>query len=117
MAKAHIRQEGDRVIASIDGKVIDLPWQAALELSRAFASAGRKAEEHAKHGVIIADSAILMRAGMPFTLTNNPRMLDAAKTEAVHNRDLRRFMPGIKSQEVVGTPSLIQHQPTKEQLQ
>jgi hypothetical protein len=53
------------------------------------------------------DSAILHRSGARFGLTDNPLIKAEAKKEAVHNRDLRRFMPdGIKSAEVIGAPTV-----------
>lgn len=55
---------------------------------------------------IAVDSAILIRAGVPLGLSNNPKILDMAKTEAESNRDLRRYMPGIKSEVQFGTPAI-----------
>lgn len=107
-----IRAEGDRVFANIGGRMfLDLEWKAALELGQAFVAAARQAEEVAKAERIAFDSAILVRAGVPFTLSNRPEIIEMTKVEAVHNRTLRRAMQGIKSASVVGMPVLFQEKP------
>jgi len=110
MNSARIRQVADRVHLELNGKLTDLPWDAALELARAITAQARLAESHAKAERLIYDSAILLRAGAPFGLAPTRRHLNAAITEAVSNRDLRRYLPGgVRSQEVVGMPAVIAH--------
>lgn len=110
-----VRQEGDRVLLLEGGRtVLELPWDAAVQLSKAILAQARKAEELVKAEQIIADQALLTRLGTPLGLTNNPAMLKAAANEAAWNRDLRRRVPlkragGIKSGAVFGTPKLIMH--------
>ena len=98
-----------------NGKTIDaMTPEAMIELARAMLGQAQKAKElRPKEAEKIAfDSALLLRAGANIGLSNNPKILDMAKTEAVHNRDLRRYMPGgVKSTSVVGTPGLIKHEP------
>ena len=108
-----VRQEGDRVLVLQKGKaLLDLPWEAALEVARALYSKGKLAEEQAKAGSVIMDQAILMRGGAPFGISNDPRIISEATKEAVHNRSLRRYMPGgVKSAEVVGAPTIIGGKP------
>lgn len=108
-----VRQYGDRVLVIEDGRLLwDLPWQAALALSRGLQQKGKLAEEHANANSIIMDQALLIRAGIPFGLTNRPDMLREAVKEADTNRDLRRYLPGgIKSEAIVGTPTIIQLRP------
>lgn len=102
--------DGDKVVVSFNQRLfLVLGHQAAADVAKALAQCAKQAEEHAKAGRIITDSAILMRAGFPFSLSNNEKILAEAAKEAAWNRDLRRFMPGgVKSEEVVGTPTLIQ---------
>lgn len=110
MAQLVFRQEGSRVLILLDGRLIEsMPWQAAVQASTALLIKGRKAEEHAKANQIIGDSALLIRAGIPLGLSNNPVIVSEAVKEANHNRDLRRYLPGgIQSTAVVGTPAVIQ---------
>lgn len=110
MSNARIRQVADRVHLELNGKLVDLPWDAALELARGLIAKARLAESHAQAERIIYDSAILLRAGAPVGLAPTRRHLNAAITEAVSHRDLRRWMPGgVRSREAVGTPAVIAH--------
>lgn len=110
------RQEGDKVLLLSGGLLIaEMPWQAADQLANAIKSKARQAEEHANAAKIVNDSAVLIRAGFPFTLSSRPDILREAGKEAVWNRDLRRYMPGaVKSKEVFGVPSVIGHLPESE---
>lgn len=106
---ARIRQHADSVHLEINGRLIELPWEAAIDIGRGLISKGRLAEAHAKAAGIIYDSAILLRAGAPFTLAPTPRHLHEAKQEAAWNAKLRRYMPwGIRSTEAVGVPTILQ---------
>ena len=77
----------------------------------------RLAEEYEARDQIIRDSAILLRAGAPFALTDNKQFVDAAKQSAAWDSELRRYMPmkGITSQESFGTPRIIQTAPKVKQ--
>ena len=113
MSSVRVRQDGQRVLVIRDGRaILDLPWDAALDLARALQAQARRAEELAKAPAIIHDQAILTRMGFRFGLTSHPMLLREATKEAAWNRDLRRYIPpsrahGIASQTVVGTPSII----------
>jgi hypothetical protein len=113
MQSISIRQEGDRVLLLKNGVLIaDMPYQTALELSRALHVKGKDAEAHAKAEQIIGDQALLIRSGAPFGLTRHPAMLHEAIKEAQSNRALRRYLPsGIRSLAIVGSPTIIQHPP------
>jgi hypothetical protein len=52
---------------------------------------------------------------MPFGLTDNPVAQAEVAKEAAWNRELRRALPGgVRSSEVVGTPTVIRNpSPTK----
>lgn len=108
-----IRQEGDRVLLIQNGRlVLDLPWQAALDVGRGICAKARLSEEHAKADSVITDQAILIRAGFPLGLTRQPHMIREAIKTANNDRKLRRYIPnGIRSQAVVGNPTLIQKGP------
>lgn len=110
-----VRHEGTRVLVLKNSRaLLDLPWQAALDLAKALHAQGKRAEEIDRAQAIIADQAILTRLGFRFGLTSHPALLRDAAKEAAWNRTLRRFIPsgkagGIASQTVVGAPAVIQH--------
>ena len=112
-----VRHEGTRVLVLRQGRaLLDLPWQAALDLAKALQAQGKRAEEIDRAQAIIADQAILTRLGFRFGLTSHPGLLREAGKEAAWNRRLRRYIPpskarGIASQQIVGAPTLIHHPP------
>lgn len=85
---------------------LDVELDNAKSFQKALYLMSLRAEEIAKAEQIAMDAAILCRAGAGFGMSNDPKILDMAKTEAAWNRDLRRAIPGIKSQTIVGTPTL-----------
>jgi hypothetical protein len=89
-----VRQEGTSVLIFVDGQlVLDIPWDGALELSKALHIQAKRAEELAKAPQIVADQAILMRAGWPFAALSARRdIIEEAGKEAAWNSDLRRYM-------------------------
>jgi hypothetical protein len=109
MNSVRVRQERDRVLLIKDGQlVLDLPWQTGVELAKALHVKAKVAEEYSQANRIILDQAVLFRAGAPFGLTRHAGMLKESIKEALFNRKLRRYMPyGIKSESVVGTPTVI----------
>lgn len=109
-SSAKIGWEESKVLLEVDGKlVLDCPYDVAIEIARQLFIAAKHAEEWANHDNIVLDSAILMRSGAPFTLTNNPAMLDEAATEAAWNTTLRRNM-GNDFRGKFGTPTVSQPQ-------
>lgn len=108
-----VRREGAKVLLLSGGILIaELPWRAADELAAALRSQARQAEEEEKGEQIAYDSAILMRAGVPFSFSNRADILKEAMKEAAWNSNLRRYMPGgVKSKEVFGAPTIIRHLP------
>ncbi len=105
-----VRQSGARVTLVLDGAWLgDLPWQAALELAEALRTQAKRAEEWEKASQIAADQAVLLRAGIPIGLTSHPVIQAEAAKIAAWDRDLRRYLPGgVRSQSVVGAPSIHQ---------
>lgn len=112
MREVTVRQEGDRVLLFNNGTLLfSLPWQAALELSKAMRVQGKRAEEEANASRIVYDQAILTRVGFPVGLSNRPDILAEAAKEAAWNRDLRRYIKGdramgIANQTIFGTPTI-----------
>lgn len=115
-----VRQEGARVLVLRQGRaLLDLPWQAALDLAKALHAQGKRAEEIDRAQAIIADQAIVTRLGFRFGLTSHPVLLKEATKAAAWDRTLRRYIPpskawGITSQQVVGSPRVLTHPPTRE---
>lgn len=112
-------QHYGRVLLLIDGRLVaDIPHQSAIDVSNAIRSVAKQAEEWDQAERIAMDQAILTRCGAPFGLTNNPKIMGEAIKEALHNRDLRRYIPparalGIQTREMFGTPTLIQTPPRR----
>jgi len=97
MNQVNIRQDGDNVIILKDGKaILGMPWEAALAVSDAIRAKAKEVEELKKHDIIIADQALLFKAGFPLGLTNHPKMIREAAKQA----------GGIASGSVVGTPTI-----------
>jgi hypothetical protein len=93
-------------------RIFSLPWDATLMVAKAMMIQARRIEEELKATQIAFDQGLLIRKGIPFGLTSNPRIFQDAVKEALYNPTLRKAMPfGIKSQEAVGAPALIKHKP------
>lgn len=103
-------ESADSLLVIKNGVAIDqMTPECMIATARVMIAQANKAmETRPKIAEQIAlDSALLLRAGVPLGLTNNPKILDMARVEAVSNRDLRRAMPGgVKSAEQVGAPSV-----------
>lgn len=106
-SNARIAQDGDRVELTIDGKTWRLPHEAAILLGRNLISEAKRAEEFANANRVIADAALGMRLGLPFGLTNNRAIREAAKTAAQWDTSLRRLIPSPTWRGVeFGTPTV-----------
>lgn len=91
--QAVVRQEGREILLIVNGRaVLQMPWDAALVLSRAIYTQAKKAEELANADLLIADNALLMRAGIPLDLTTRPELLNESRKEAAWNSSLRRYI-------------------------
>lgn len=101
------KDEGKNVVINLDGKVVSVPWQAALDISRAIHIKAKKAEEFDNVNKIIFDHALLTRVGSMIGLSNDPKIKEEVKKESVWNKMLRRYVKGHKGRFVVGTPTLI----------
>lgn len=102
-----IRQEGKNVLLLSGGVLIgEMTWQAADQLSKAFANKARAAEEITKAERIISDQALLTRIGFPIGLSNHHKIKEEAKKEALYNKILRRAIRVNKGKEVFGTPTI-----------
>lgn len=112
--KVQIRADGAVVFCNINDRTF-ATWEpeVAERIGRALIDAAKRAAE-VKHAESIAlDSAILMRLGAPLTLSNDRRIQDLARSEAVSNRKLRRYIPSIRSREIFGLPAIKQEAPWK----
>ncbi len=110
--KVSVKQEGSRVLLEIGGRAVAMPWDKALELSRALRVMGKKAEAHDSAQRIIHDGAILLRAGVPVGLTDDVKLQEEIAKEAAWNKELRRYMPGgIRSRAVVHAPKILRGKP------
>lgn len=115
MRSLRLRQNATNVELIIDGRLVaTLPYQKALEVAAGMHYVSKQAEEYAAaaNGSLIMDQAIVMRAGAPFSLSGNPKVNEAARTEAQWG-NIRRYMPApsIASGEKFGTPTIIRHSP------
>lgn len=111
-----VKVRNERVIVLEDGKVVlNLPWEMALSVGKVLVKRSKIAEERANALQVIKDQALLIRAGAPVGLTSDPEIQKEAVKEATHSRELRRALPGgIKSQSVVGAPTIIKKSPKGE---
>ena len=102
-----------------NGKV---PWEVADKIAQQSTRAARLAEEFCKVNQVIMDNALLARSGVlpGIGLSDHPKIKEESIKEALHNRDLRRYLPyqkpnvgnglgDIKSRGVVGAPSFTKH--------
>ena len=111
-----MRTCGQRIMVLLDARQgFECGAAEALQIWEQFKRAARVAEERDAIEQIIYDHALLTRAGFSFGLTDNPAAQAEVEKEAAWNRDLRRALPGgVRSSEVVGTPTLIREpSPTK----
>ncbi|HEY7061734.1 MAG TPA: hypothetical protein VII06_09655 [Chloroflexota bacterium] len=112
MTNLRIHVEGPTVQLIAEGRLLlEMPWNAALEVGRLLVGAAHEAEEHAKAAQIAYDEAILLRAGAPLGLTKNRDVQREALAQARYDPKLRRYLPhgmGVPYRGVVGTPTLRQ---------
>jgi len=101
-------QDHSRVLIIVNGELIgDVTWEMLDQILACGTSVARKAEEWDKAAEIAKDQAILIRSGAPFGLSADERIQAEAINQALHDRDLRKYIPGVKSEEVFGTPTII----------
>lgn len=112
LTAVQIRSEGQRVLVVKDGRaVFDMPWQAALDLSRGIHAMAKKSEEWSKKEQLIFDQGLLHRMGIRLGLIHNPVLrpeaLKAAQRNDTLRRNLRNRIPADAAS--VGTPAVIRH--------
>jgi hypothetical protein len=101
-------QDHSRVLIIVNGELIgDVTWQMLDQILDCGKSVARQAEEYDKAAEIAKDAALLLRAGVPIGLSNSPTIQDEAVKHALHDRELRRAIPSVKSEEVFGTPIIV----------
>lgn len=110
-----VTTEGANVVFQIEKRGYRMPYQTALAFANVMIKNGKIAEEYANAEQVVMDGAILLRSGAPFGISDNPKINEEIKKEAVSNRLLRTSMTGgVKSREQFGTPSLILGDPQQE---
>jgi len=105
-----VADEGSKVVLVYNGRrVCDMPPEIAQQVSRLLYQKAMVADEYRDANRIVMDQAIMQRAGMPFGLSNNRKIVDEARKEAQWNTKLRKSMPmkGIEAHSIVGTPTLV----------
>lgn len=98
------------ILSMPEGKpLLCLDWSAADVLSTALRAAARQAEANAKASSIVLDQAFLVRAGSPFGLTLDPKVISEAKKEAAHNSEIRKMLPHTPDErrDDLGIPSVV----------
>lgn len=111
-SSANIRQDGDHVLLTIDGKAFRMPWQTALAMGRALQAKARQAEELVAANRIVADEALLIRAGAGLSLSSNPAIRAQAHRDAQWDSQLRRAIPNPNPRSAsVGVPRILQEKP------
>lgn len=104
-----IGRDGESVLLKWhDGRVLQMPWDAAVQVGKALIQKGHEVEEEIKAESIARDEGLLLRLGIPIGLTSNAAIIREARKEAVWG-DIRRYVPLIGSGESVGTPTLRKH--------
>ena len=126
--KLNISHDGNgKVLYLYNGKAIfggKVPWEVADKIAKQSTRAARLAEEVCKANRVIMDNALLQRSGVlpGIGLSDHPLIKAETIKEALHDRDLRRYLPyqkpnvsngmgAIKRRGVVGAPSLTKHLP------
>lgn len=79
-------------------------WQDALAFANVVIAQARKAEEYAKANQQIAQEALLIKSGAPFSMVTDPRMRDAARVEAQFGRKRKVIGPHAPSAREVFPP-------------
>lgn len=111
--RVQFRQSGARLSLIVDGRLIlEGHWSMFDELAAMMRSSARKAEEWDSAEAVARDNAILLRAGVPIGLSNNPAIRAETIKLAETDRDLRRYMPGgIGGKELFGRPTIFLEKP------
>jgi hypothetical protein len=108
-----VRREGTKLFVIFNGRLfLEMEWRAADELCGVLRQVARQCEELEKAPQIAKDAALLLRAGVPIGLSNDPKINHEAAKIAARDSELRRALPGgIKSEVQLGTPTIISHEP------
>ncbi len=108
MASTRVTYDAHEVVlVTEDGKAHRLPPEAAFAIARALNEAGKLADEFRNRAGLARDQALVIRRGLPFGLTNNPRILAEAKKLAEGDRELRKIPMAVPYRGAVGTPEVL----------
>jgi hypothetical protein len=111
VAAVRVRREANDILIEEVGRahrlVFIAPLAAAHTVGEALIAQARLLEEQEKAEQVVFDQAILNRIGKRLGLLTDRRLAERAMHEAHWNSRLRRYLPGgVRSQEVVGKPTL-----------
>ena len=96
----------------IGARTYFFPLALAVAFADTLVAKARECDEQEHAPQVALDNAILLRGGVPIGLSNDPKIQEETVKEAVHNRDLRRYMPGgVKSTVLLGTPAIVKEPP------
>lgn len=103
-----MRSDGQSVVLSV-GR-----WSSACTMAEFDALARgmnevARAAESTNHAVLtqqVADGALLARAGLPFGLSDNPRVKDAIANAAATDTTLRKAIPFATAAKIPGIPKV-----------
>ncbi len=112
----HVRvtDDGVQVVLLVDGRPCEMPPNVARQIARALLAKAAAVDELLHASRLVQDEALLLRAGVPLSLTGHPRIRAEAEKVAATDRDLRRYLPGgIKSETHVPAPVVSHVQPAK----
>lgn len=90
-------------------KLFNVPHELACEIARLTYQQAKKCEEYQNVNRIIAQDALLIRTGAPFSFTSNPRIREESFKQAQWDSAARKGMAlrGVPSPKAVGTPSFV----------
>lgn len=105
-AAIEMRAEGDSVVLSVGrwSSVCTMREFSALALAMHQMARTAESQNNAVLTQQVADGALLARVGLPFGLSNDPRVKDAIANTAAHDRTLRRAIPFATAAKIPGIP-------------
>lgn len=103
-----IRREGPNIVIidEMAKHVIGpMDWSHALAIAQAIKTKALEAQEEQRAWEVVADNALLLNGGAPFTLTDHPKINHESCKQAAEMKG------GISSKAKVGLPTVINHLP------
>lgn len=99
------RTELGKVLVIVDGRLrLSMEKSVMRDIGKATRAQCRLAEEEAVADRVARDGAICLRAGMPWGMTDNPKIKDMIVGEATSNPTIRKALPGMCDHKLLGAP-------------